>query len=233
MNAVIENKINVSEVIGHYVEADISVKGYYGKTRINMNGRIIYSEYNATLFFKPKGSKNRGYFIESEEDVHSVKIIRKDNKNHKYYKEVYENKEQYEKEYFKRLKKEEEEKEKQRQLRQERMEQERQRKLEKEQQEINEAKKLDGYEELEKEVIDFYESFEGEFYNERFVKNTYVPLLNKLIHKAIPNVNDYPKHYFCKRNNPKFSKLIERKLNIKLGNTQKGNVELINNYLAS
>lgn len=225
--------IKIEDVLGHYVEADVSLKGYVGKVRQTLTGRIIYSEYNASLFFKPKGSKNRGYFIESEEDVHSVKIIRKDNKNHKYYKEVYKNKEQYEKEYFKRMEKEKEEKEKQRQLRQERIEQERQRKLEKEQQEINEAKKLDGYEKLEKEVIDFYESFEGEFYNERLVKNTYVPLLNKLIHKAIPNVNDYPKYYFCKRNNLKFSKLIERKLNIKLGNTQKGNVEVLNNYLQS
>lgn len=225
--------IKIEDVLGHYVEADVSLKSYFGKVRQTLTGRIIYSEYNASLLFKPKWSKNQCYFIESESDIHSVNIIRKDNKKHKYYKEIYKNKEQYEKEYFKRMEKEKEEKEKQRQLRQERIEQERQRKLEKEQQEINEAKKLGGYEKLEKEVIDFYKSFEGEFYNERLIKNIYVPLLNKLIHKAIPNVNDYPKYYFCKRNNPKFCKLIERKLNIKLGNTQKGNVEILNNYLQS
>lgn len=218
----IETKVNINEVIGHYVEAEITLKGYLGKVKEILTGRIIYSEYNASLFFKPKGSRNKGYIIENESDIHFVNIIRKDNKSHIYYKELYKNKYHFEEEYAKRIEKEKEQRQEQQRIRQEKFELERKKKQEREQQQINEAKQLGGYEELEKEVIDFYESFEGEFYNEKFIKNTYIPILNKLIHKSINTVNEYPKHYFCKKRNPKFVKLIETKLNVKLGNTQKG-----------
>jgi flagellar biosynthesis GTPase FlhF len=230
MNTTISS-VNVNEVIGHYVEAELTLNGRYGGevTKI-MEGRIIYSTYQASLFFKPKGNKNKGYSIE-ESDILSVNIIRKDNKENQYYKEAYSNKEHFEQELNKRLEKEAERREEERKARQERFEVAQQRKQEQEQKAIEEAKQLGGYDELEKEVIQFYQSFEGEFFNENFVKNTYIPILNNLINKGIKNVNDYPKYYFYKKHNPKFCALIERKLNIKLGNTQKGNVSLLNNYL--
>jgi hypothetical protein len=65
------------------------------------------------------------------------------------------------------------------------------------------------------------------------VKSTYIPILNKLANKAINNISEYPKYYFCKKQNPKFCALIEKLLNIKLTNTQKGNVDKINQYLAN
>lgn len=228
----VNNKVNVNEVIGHFVEAELSLNSWYGKVKQRLVGRIIYSEYNASLFFKPKGNKNRGYLIENEDDIHSVAIIRKDNKNHKYYAEAYDNKEVYEIEREKRLEAERKRREKEEQLRRERFEMERQIEKEKKQKEIDEARQLGGYDELEKEVFDYYNSFEGEFYNENFVKTIVMPLLNKLIHKSIENVNAYPKYYFDKKHNKKFCALIEKRLGIKLPNTQKGSVEVLNKYLS-
>lgn len=225
--------VNIENVLGHFVEAELTLNSWYGRVKQTLQGRIIYSEYNASLFFKPKHSKNRGYLIDSENDIHSVTIIRKDNKQHAYYIEAYKNREYYEEQYNKRLKEEDRQRQKEHELRTQQLEQERQRKKEKEQKEINEAKKLGGYDELEKEVISFYESFEGEFYNENFVKTIVVPLLNKLIHKGINNVNDYPKYYFDKNHNTKFCMLIEKKLGIKLPRTQKGSVEALNKYLSA
>jgi flagellar biosynthesis GTPase FlhF len=225
-------KVNVMDVIGHVVESEISVNGYYGKVNLNLTGRIIYSDYNASLFFKPKGSKNKGYIIESEEDILNVKVTRKDKENHEYYKKVYENKEQSEIRLSQRLQKEEEARQEQNKRRQEEIAENKRRKEEKEKQFIEEARSLGNYEELEKEVITFYQSFD-EFFNENFVKNTYIPILNKLINKAVSSVEEFPKYYFDKKHNPKFTNLIETKLNIKLGNTQKGNVDKLNQYLAS
>lgn len=221
--------LKIEDYIGHFVEAEVSLRDYTRKVKMKLTGRIIYSGYNASLMFKPKGSRNKGYFIE---DIHSVNIIRKDNKNNRYYIEEYNKREQYEIELNRRLKEEETRRQEQERMRKEQFELERKKKLEYEEKKIEEAKSLGGYEELEKEVISFYQSFKGEFFNENFVKKTFIPILNKLINKGIKNVNDYPKYYFDKKHNPKFCKLIEMKLNIKLKNTQKGNVEILNNYLA-
>lgn len=229
----VKTLVKIEDVLGHYVDVDVSLKGYPDKVRRTLTGRVIYSAHNASLFFKPKGSRNKGYFIENENDVHSVTIIRKDNKNNRFYVDMYNNREKFEIEFQKRLEKEEKERQREKDLRQEMFELERKKKREKEQKEIEVARQLGGYDELEKEVIGFYESFKDEHFNERLVKNTYIPILNKLIHKSIDDVNDYPKYFFCKKHNPKFTKLVETMTNIKLGNTQKGNVELLNRYLAS
>ena len=222
---------NINDVLGHFVEAEVSVKGWSGKNKTVLTGRIIYSSYNASLFFKPKNSKNRGYIIENEDDIHSVKITRKDNKSNKYYSEEYDNRDQFEQQFNERQEREQMEREKRVQLRKERFEMDRKKDQEKKKEEVIQAKLLGGYEELEKEVIDFYESSNIEFFNESFVRTTVVPLLNKLIHKSINNVNEYPKHYFDKKRNSKFCTVMENKLGIKLTNTQKGNVEKINKYL--
>lgn len=227
------SNLKIEDVIGHYVEAEVSLKGYFEKSKHTLIGRIVYSEYNASLLFKPKGSKGKGYIIENENDIHSVKVVRKDNKNNKYYLEAYNNRDKFEQALNERLKKEDEERLEQERLREERIKLKRKLEQEKKQKEIDEAKSLGGYEELENEVIEFYQSFEGEFFNESFVRSTYVPILNKLIHKAIDSVSEYPKYYFDKKHNPKFTELIERMTNIKLGNTQKGNVEILNSYLAN
>lgn len=232
MTNVIVANVNIMDVIGHYVEAELSLNGWTGKVKQNLTGRIVYSEYNASLFFKPKGSRNKGYAID-ENDIYSVKIIRKDNKENIYWMEAYSNKDQAEIKLKERLELEEKKREEQYKQRQERIELERKLEQEKIEKEIEKAKSLGGYEDLENDVISFYQSFEGEFFNEKFVKDTYIPILNKLIHKAIDNVGEYPKYYFDKKHNPKFTKLIETKLNIKLGNTQKGNIEKLNHYLAS
>lgn len=232
MNAITE-KINLNEVIGHFVEAEISLQGYVGKVKTNLTGRIIYSEYNASLFFKPKGSKSKGYFIENVNDIHTVKIIRKDKASNEYYNSTYDQREKFENELNERMeliRKQQEENERQRK---EQFEMERKKEQEKKEIEINEAKNLGGYDELEKEVIDYYQSFKEDFFNEKFVKTTYIPIINKLLNKAINDITEYPKHYFDKKRNPKFCALIEKKLNIKLTATQKGNVDKINQYLAS
>lgn len=224
--------VKIENILGHYVEADITTKGYFGKTRVELVGRIIYSDYFASLFFKPKNSRNKGYLIENGNDVHSVKIIRKDKKKNEYYVNLYSNKHKHEWELQERLEREKRELQKQEEERRRQFELKRKKEQEERQREIEEAKNLGGYEKLEKEVIDFYKSFKNEYFNENLVKNTYIPILNKLIHKAINNVDEYPKHFFCKRNNPKFTKLIEIKLNLKLTNTQQKNTEILNKYLA-
>lgn len=225
--------LKIEDFIGHQVEAEVSISGYVGKVNRKLTGRIIYSGYNESLMFKPKHSRSKGYLIESENDIHSVNIIRRDNKNNRFYIEEYNKRDQYEMELNKRFEKEKTRREEQERLRKEQIELERKKKLEVEQRRIEEAKSLGGYEELEKEVISFYESFKDEFFNENFVKKTYIPILNKLINKGISNVNDYPRYYFDKKHNPKFCRLIEMKLNVKLKNTQKGNIEILNDYLAS
>lgn len=226
--------MDIKKYLGHMVEAEMSLKGYYGKVSQVLTGRIIYSEYNASLFFKPKGNRNKSYLIESEEDIHSVSIVRKDNRQHKHYIEVYNNKDFYEKQYHERIKREREEYKKQEQLRLEKFQRERQEEKERKQKEIETAKKLGGYDELSKEAHEHYKSVYGDdFYNENFLNETILPILNKLIHKSIDNVNEYPKHFFDKKRNKAFCGLLENKLNIKLKNTQKGNVELLNDYLNS
>jgi hypothetical protein len=225
--------ININEVMGHYVEAEISFISWSGKSKHTLEGRIIYSDHNASLFFKPKNSKNKGYFIEDENDIHSVKIIRKDNRNNEYYIAAYNNREKSEQKLNKRLEKEEEERKEQDRLRKERFEMERRKEQEDKEKEINDAKNLGGYDTLENDVVNFYQSFKDEFFNEEFVKSTYIPILNKLVHKSIDNVDGYSKHFFSKERNPKFCALIENKLNIKLPKTQKGSIEVLNKYLSA
>ncbi|PAV30216.1 hypothetical protein CIL05_07045 [Virgibacillus profundi] len=219
--------INIEEILGHMVKAEISVNGMLGTTRINEEGRIVYSLHNQSLFFLPKGKRNKGYAIRGEENIHSVEIIKKDNKKHNEYINDYLNREQLERDHIERRR---EHNKQQEQARKEQFDRERQREKAAKEKEIKEAKALGGYEELENEVIELYEQ-DGEFYNESFVKTFTVPLLNKLINKSIPNINEYNKHYFDKKRNPKLCKLIEAKLNIKLVNTQKGNVIKLNEYL--
>ena len=54
----IATKLNIKEILGHFVEAEVNFKGYYGKSKHTLNGRIIYSNYNASLFFKPRLSSS-------------------------------------------------------------------------------------------------------------------------------------------------------------------------------
>lgn len=226
-------KININEILGHHVDAIVNLCDAFGyKSEYNLTGRIIYSEYNASLFFKPKGSRNKGYLIKDEDDILEVKIIRKDNKMNEYYVNLYKQKEFFEKKKEERLAEEQKEREEQEKLRKKIAEVKKKKEQEAIEKEIEEAKALGGYEELEKEVIEFYES-SNEHYNKKFVETIVVPILNKLIHKAISNVNCYPKYIFCKKSNTRFCKLIEKYLNIKLTNVQKKNVEIINNYLNS
>ncbi len=227
-------KINIEEVIGHFVEAELSLVNYWGgKVNQKMTGRIIFSEYNASLFFMPKGSKNKGYTID-EDDILYVNIIRKDKTKHEYYVNAYNQREKAELKLEDRLEEEQRQREENARLRKEEFERVQREKEEAKQREIESAKQLGGYEELENEVIAFYEST-GEFYNENTVKTIFLPILNKLIHKSITNVNDYPKHYFGKNKNgnPRFCKLIEKYLEIKLPSTQKASVEMLNEYLMS
>lgn len=58
-------------------------------------------------------------------------------------------------------------------------------------------------------------------------------MLIKIIYKGINDITIYPKHFFDKRNNPRFCKLLELKTEIKLANTQKKNIEILNEYLVS
>jgi uncharacterized protein YhaN len=232
MNATTLN-VDINNIIGHMVEAKLNLDGCFGKVEKTMIGHIVYSEYNASLFFKPKGSKNKGYLINDKSDIISAAIVRRNNKQNSYYKEIYANNEYYKMELEKRKEEERKQRKEQNRLNKERFELERQRQKDEEQKEIDEAKKLGGYEELEKEVISYYQSFEEEYFNERFVKTIVVPVLNKLINKGIENVNVYPKHYFDKKRNHKFCTMIEKYLDVKLTNTQKGNVQILNNYLAS
>lgn len=225
--------MKIQDYIGHTVEAEMTLDGYFGKTDIKKEGKIIYSGYNASLFFKPKHSRNKGYLINDEENIHNVRIIRKNNKDNKMYWEAYQRAEEFEREYKIRTEQEADERARMQEERKKHFEEERRRKEEQKQQEINEARDLGGYEQLEKDVINFYNSFDGEFFNENFVKTVITPLLNKLVHKSIENVNEYPKYFFGKNSQPKFCALLEKKLNIKLPKTQKGSVAALNEYLSA
>lgn len=229
MENLFENEFNIESVLGHVIEAELTLQGYFGSVKQTLVGRIIYSAYQGSLFFIPKGNRSKGYSINLS-SIHNVKILKKDKKKHEEYLSFYIQREQIEKDIneISRLKREENER-----IRKERFEQERKIRKENREREINEAKILGGYDDLEKEVIVFYESYGMDTFSESFVKNTTVPLLNKLMNKGIENVNDYPKHYFDKKRNPRLCALIEKKLNIKLLNTQKGNVEKLNQYLIS
>lgn len=227
--------IVIEEVIGHMVAASFITNGMFGKARVSKEGRIIYSIDNQSLFFLPKGARSKGYTLEHE-DIESVILIRKDSKKHKEYLHVYINRQELINEQSKR--KEEQNKlfwEQQKQLRQEQQkyfEQKRQQEREATQKEISEVESLGGYDELKQEAHSLYQDlYNGDFYNESFLSDVVLPIVNKLIHKSINSVNDYPKHYFDKKRNKGFCKLIENKINIKLKNTQKGNVEILNNYL--
>ena len=221
--------VNIENVIGHVVEAEITLTGYFGSSKQIKKGRIIYSTYQNSLFFLPTGSRSKGFIID-ETAIHSVEIVKKDKSKHEEYLTLYRHREQLEKEQAERRQREWEERNR---LEKERRDRKRELEIEKREKEINEAKELGGYDELEQEVITYYKSFEDANFNESYVKNTVVPLLNKLINKGISNVNEYPKYYFDKKHNPKMCALIEKKLSIKLLNTQKGNVEKLNQYLVS
>lgn len=84
---------------------------------------------------------------------------------------------------------------------------------------------------LEQELITYYEWAYKERLYKRHILDTLVPLLDKLIHKKIRNVNDYPPHYFNKHKNPLFCFLIEKKLKFRLNKTEAENVKKINQYL--
>lgn len=220
----------INNVIGHFVKAELELTGYFGKVLKTMEGRIIYSTYQGSLIFLPKGKRNYGYKI-SEDDIKSVEIIRKDKAKHEEYLSLYKEREAIEKERQERLKREYEEKEKERQEMFKRKEQERKDKINAE---IEEAKQAGNYEEIRQEVIDYYKSFMGDFYPESFVENIAVPLIVKIVNKAISNVEEhYPKYYFDKKTNPKLCHLLEVKTGIKLTNTQKRNVQIINEYLTN
>lgn len=222
--------ISIENVIGHFVKAEIELEGYFESVLKTLEGRIIYSTYQGSLFFLPKGKRNQGYKI-NEDDIKSIEIIRKDKAKHEEYLPLYKERETIEKERQERLKREYEEKEKERQEMFKRKEQERKDKINAE---IEEAKQIGDYERVRQEVIDYYKSFKDDFYSESFVENIAVPLIVKIANKVISNVEEaYPKHYFDKRRNPKLCHLLEVKTGIKLTNTQKGNVQKINEYLTS
>jgi len=216
--------ISIEEILGHLGEIEYTSNGYFGNITKVEEGRVIYSVNNQSLFFLPKGNSNSGFKIS---DIHDFKLIRKDNRKHEMYINVYLNREQLEDEYTKER---DDNYKKQEQLRKAHIENRKRLYKEAKQKEIQESKSLGGYDELEKDVIELYEK-DGKFYNESFVKKTIVPLLNNLIHKSIPDMSQYPKHYFDKKRNTKFCKMLESKLSIKLKNTQKGNIDILNGYL--
>lgn len=222
--------INIEGVIGHFVKAEVELTGYFGNVLKTLEGRIIYSTYQGSLFFLPKGKRKLGYKI-SEDDIKSVEIIRKDKVKHEEYLSLYKERETIEQERRERLKREYEMREKERQKRIEQQKREREAKI---QAEIEEAKQIGDYERIRQEVVDYYKSFKDDFYSESFVENIAVPLIVKITNKVISNVEEaYPKHYFDKKRNPKLCHLLEMKTGIKLTNTQKRNVQIINEYLMS
>lgn len=221
---IMNEAINIEEILGHLGEIRYTSKGYLGDITKVEEGRVIYSVSNQSLFFLPKGNSNRGFEVS---EIYDFKLIRKDNRKHEVYINDYLNREQLENEY---IEEREERYKKQEQLRKAHLESRKRLDKESKQKEIQESKSLGGYDELEKDIIEFYEK-DGEFYNESFVKETLIPLINKLIHKSISDMSDYPKHYFDKKRNTKFCKMLESKLGIKLKNTQKGNIDILNGYL--
>ena len=220
------------EVLGHMALVEFEGNGYFGKVRVQKEGRLIYSDYQAALFFMAKGNKNKGNIIRNESDIKSVTIIRKDNKKNALYNEMYSNHQIALQMKNERLDREAQQREEERNHREEerkRIQEEEQRVQE---QQLLEASALGDYASLEEEALSFYEN-SGEPYNENFVKSTIVPMLAKIKHKAIDDIGVYKKYMFDKKNNPRFCKLLEMKTGVKLANTQKKNVEILNQYLKS
>lgn len=216
----------IEEIIGHMVKAKIVVEGLGGYIRQlqELEGRIIYSVYQEAYMFMKKGARNKGILIDIN-DIKEIEILKKDNQKHKEEKEKLNKKEELIKEKQERQREEHKRQEEERERQREEREKAKQERIKKD---LEEAKSQEGGEELEREVKEAY----GEkFHNNSFINENVLPLLSKLINKNIENVDDYPKYYFSKKDNPIFTGLIEKKLNIKLPNTQKGAVKTINEYL--
>lgn len=224
-----EVALKIEEMFGHM--AKITLKPANALSETTMDGKLVYSMYNASIFFMPKGSRSNGYIIESVDDIVAFEITRKNNKENAYQNELYGRREEAEQQLAERLEKEhqayKEREERRKKAYAQKMDEE-----EKEiQREIAEASTLCDYEAFENEVLTFYEST-GEPYSESAVKTIFVPMLVKLVYKGIDDVSEYPKHYFDKKRNPRFCTILEKKTGLKLANTQKKNVELIDDYLS-
>lgn len=223
-------KINIEEIIGHVVKATFWGTSFFGDVKLTKEGRVIYSAYQGTLMFKEKGARNKAYPL-TEDKLLSVEMIRKDKKNHELYSAIYAKKEELVEREQNRQKKEAEYR---RLQREKAIEEEKLRKAAKIQEEIDEADSLPGYAELKQELINYYEQeYKGEFYNSDFVLTTLAPIAQQIIHKSLPNVDKYPKYYFCKDRMHKFTGFLELKTGVKFGKTQSGNVAKLNKFLSN
>src|SRR5690606_20867067 len=124
-----------------------------------------------SLFFLPKGARNRGYKVD-ESNIGNIEIIRMDKTKHDEYFPLYKNREIIEKEREELLKKERETKERERQERNKREKQEREDRISAE---IESAKASGNFEEIKQEVIEYYNSFGENSYSESFVNNNVIP----------------------------------------------------------
>lgn len=223
-----QQKVNIPEVIGHLAEVEFMSEGYFGSNRVVKEGRIIFSVYQAKLMLKPKGARNKGYSL-SEKDILSVKVIKKDKKNHEHYLSLYQDRERL-------VEEENERQENMRAAQKKREEEQRLRRKQEEEHKKNQMmlklRQLGNYDVLIDEMLAFYKvESNGKYFNEHTVQDILAPVAQQLIHLAVTDVNDFPKYYFCKERMPIFSRYLEQKLGVKFSSTQKGNVEILNVYL--
>ena len=89
--------VNIENVIGHVVEAELTLNSYFGSSKQAKKGRIIYSVYQSSLFFLPLGGRNKGYIVD-ETAIHKAEIVKKDKRKHEEYLQLYRQRVQIEKE---------------------------------------------------------------------------------------------------------------------------------------